>query len=242
MDKETIIKEIQRTAKENGGIPLGSQRFANETGIKKSDWYGKYWATWGGAVKEAGFEPNVFVTAVDIELLIRKFIEFIREIGRFPTDGELRLKTFNDKTFPAHSTIHARMGKKKFEKARIIVEYCEKHEEFSDVINICLPLCSIRNRSENGEIEKQVDDFGFVYLMKSGKHYKIGRSSSAERREYELKIIFPEKIELVHKIRTDDPVGIEAYWHKRFEDKRKSGEWFALTWQDIKAFKRRKFM
>lgn len=242
MDKEAIIKEIQRTAKENGGIPLGSQRFANETGIKKSDWYGKYWATWGDAVKEAGFEPNVFVTAVNIELLIRKFIEFIRDIGRFPTHGELRLKTFNDKTFPAHSTFDARMGKKKYEKAKIIVEYCEKHKEFSDVINICQPLCSIRNKSENGELEEQVDDFGFVYLMKSGRHYKIGRSNSADRREYELKILLPEKVKLLHKIRTDDPVGIEAYWHKRFEDKRKSGEWFELTGPDVKAFKRRKFM
>ena len=187
MDKEAIIKEIQRTAKENGGTPLGSQRFANETGIKKSDWYGKYWSTWGDAVKEAGYEPNVFVTASDIELLIRKLIELIREIGRFPTHGELRLKTFKAKTFPAHSTFDARMGKKKHEKAKKIVEYCNKHEGLEDVIDICLPLCSSENRSKDSEIENKVDDFGFVYLMKSGKHYKIGRSNSADRREYELK-------------------------------------------------------
>ena len=43
LTKQDIIIAIQKTAKENGGTPLGMARFEQETGIKVYNWK-KYWA------------------------------------------------------------------------------------------------------------------------------------------------------------------------------------------------------
>jgi hypothetical protein len=121
-----------------------------------------------------------------------------------------------------------------------ILSFCEEHSDYEDVAALCLPVTSKQISTSNHASDQTA--IGFVYLMKSGKYYKLGRSSAAGRREYELSIQMPERLSTVHTIRTDDPVGIEGYWHRRFEAKRRNGEWFDLSSADLKAFKRRKFM
>jgi hypothetical protein len=239
MNKEHILQEIKRTAKENSGMPLGRLRFFRETGIKESDWKGKFWARWNDAVTEAGLEPNQKTSSYDEGLLIEKFISLMRELGRFPVVAEIRMKVRSDPSFPNDKTF-GRFGSKPQFAAKIL-DYCQSRSDYQDVAGLCAAIAS-RPGANDESVDNSPSATGFVYLMKSGKFYKLGRSNAAGRREYELGIQLPEKLKTVHVIRTDDPAGIEAYWHKRFEEKRKNGEWFDLSTADVIAFKRRKFM
>jgi hypothetical protein len=91
------------------------------------------------------------------------------------------------------------------------VEYCENRNGYNDLVALCRPIAE-KARDETAHVEAEPEDVvGFVYLMKSGRHYKIGRSNSTGRREYELALQMPEKLSTVHVIRTDGPAGIEDY-------------------------------
>ena len=239
MTKDFIISEIKRTAGQNG-VALGRYQFAKVTGIKTADWYGKYWSRWGDAIREAGYAPNAFQLPYHEHHLVEQLALLVRELGRFPVHAEIRMKGRRDKSFPSHS-VYARLGSKG-DRARKVLDYCAATPGFEDVAAICRPFADARPTPEQ-EADKDAEvPFGHVYLARMGKHYKIGRTGSLGRREYELAIQLPEKLTLVHAITTDDPIGIEPYWHNRFADKRGNGEWFDLSAQDVKAFRRRKFM
>jgi hypothetical protein len=240
MNKEHILQEIKRTAKANEGVPLGRLRFFRESGIKESDWKGKYWARWNDAVSEAGFEPNQKTSSYDEVLLIEKFISLMRELGRFPVVAEIRLKVRSDASFPNDKTF-GRFGSKP-EFAEKILDYCRTRSGYEDVAALLCTAIADCTKTNSAEVDGSETVIGYVYLMRSGKFYKLGRSNAAGRREYELGIQLPERLKTVHVIRTDDPAGIEAYWHRRFEEKRKNGEWFDLDAADVRAFKRRKVM
>jgi hypothetical protein len=245
MNKQHILNEIKRTAEENGGLPLGLDRFSQETGIKYDDWFGKYWARWSDAVKEAGFSPNKFVTEGYGEpLLIQKYAALIRELGRVPVRGEIGLKCRTDKSFPSETAFRRCLGSKANLLAKLR-EYCSEDDSLADVLALLPPLEAPEAEEDKPVFsnERCSETGGFVYLMKAGRYYKIGRTNSLGRREYELAIQLPEKARKVHLIKAiDDASGIEAYWHKRFEAKRTNGEWFELDAADVQAFKRRRLM
>ena len=112
-----------------------------------------------------------------------------------------------------------------------------KKKGYDDVVEICQSIIeNLEDEEETGEDAGIV--VGEVYLFKSGRYYKIGKTDDTVRRGQELRIQLPEKLNLIHSIKTDDPSGIETYWHKRFEAKRMQGEWFDLNSSDIKTFKR----
>lgn len=239
MNKQQILDEIKRLAEESEGKVPGSELFRSETGIKDYHW-NRFWANWSEALKEAGFSPNKFNTALDENLLIEQFIVLIRELRHFPSLREYRFKARNDKKYPS-SKIFDRFGDKAKFLARVR-QFCVEQSGFDDVLAIC-DNTKVPNRKKAGiddDTSGKLDIQGVVYLIKSGRYYKIGSTKAIGRREYELGLKLAEKPKTIHVIETDDPKGIEDYWHKRFKRKHIRGEFFELSSIDIKAFKSRR--
>lgn len=232
--RDQILKEISRIAATNAGVPPGRERFERETGIGKASWLGVYWARWGDALVEAGFSPNAKQTRLDNGFVLRKVAEACRHYGRLPKHAEFRLYKRLDPKFPSHDFVQKHFGGTE-KMVQHLAEWIKTDATFSDLAPMlpCPPATPETTSARPSE--------GHVYLLKSGAFYKIGRSDELERRVKEIKVALPDAATLVHTIRTDDPPGIEAYWHRRFADRRANGEWFKLSSADVAAFKRRKF-
>jgi Meiotically Up-regulated Gene 113 (MUG113) protein len=193
---------------------------------------------WSEALREAGFAPNKLTQAYPKGYLLEAYAKYARELGRLPTGNDLRVKARAGTGFPDENTFR-RLGTKP-ELVRELQTYCQTTGGYGDVALLCEQYVP----SKLGPKLKPVSpgELGYVYMIRSSRFYKIGRANAMGRREYELGIQFPEQSRTVHVIQTDDPVGIEAYWHQRFAGKRQNGGWFKLDQSDVSAFKRRKFM
>lgn len=240
MEKQHILSEIRRTAEANAGLPLGQNGFQTETGIKIADWRDKHWVRWGDALVEAGYAPNQWKAGFEQEMLVSKLVGFIRELGHYPVKGEIAMKSKADAGFPSYGPYGKRGGIAAF--LPLALEYCRKHSGFEDVVRICEPLAKAVRPAPAANSKDDVATHGFVYLIRSGKRYKLGATNDLATRSKAIGVQMPDPTKTEHVIRTDDPFGIEAYWHKRFAEKRMNGEWFELTREDVAAFKRRKTM
>jgi len=236
--KDFIIREIRRLAAENGGVPPGRGAFERETGIKQSEWYPQLWLRWSEAQAEAGYAPTQLKARIQDEVVIEKYIALMLELklDRPLVIGEIRRKAQTDKSFPAHTVFNRFGGKKKLIQA--VAAYCQNKPAYDDISAICAASEALTRRSDTSDTTQPKVVVGFVYLMKSDRHYKIGRTSSVARRGGELTIKIPVPPKTIHSIETDDPVGVEAYWHKRFANKRGEGEWFELAPEDVTTFRR----
>lgn len=193
-------------------------------------------------MKEVGFQPNQLNTARTDEDLLNNLAGLVRELGRFSVVSEIRLKARMDPGFPSHNTFRRFGGTRAL--AAKLQRFCTDRGE-THLAELCLAAAKPDDEagtSEQGSAEADVAQPGYVYLMRAGRFYKIGRTNAVGRRERELTIQLPEAAKVLHSIKTDDPTGIEDYWHRRFRDRGKNGQWFELSAQDLAAFRRRKFM
>jgi len=229
-----ILDEINRLASLSDGQPPGQKLFTRETGIKPGQWLGKFWARWGDALEEAGFSPNQWNSKLESNAVLAAIINACRHYGHLPTKSEFQLFRSIDPALPTPAAIQRHFGARS-ELIATLAKRAAEDASFADIAAM-LPSASPPIAQRSTKVRE-----GFVYLIRSGGFCKIGRSDDLERRVKQITVALPDKAELLHSIRTDDPVGIEAYWHRRFADRRANGEWFKLSSQDVAAFRKRKF-
>jgi hypothetical protein len=233
--REKLISAYKRLVEQREGDPVGERIFMRQTGYSHHYWNGQYWRSWSAFQSDAGYAPNVATEKTPDDVILQRFAELALELNWLPTEADLMIKRKEDPSFPSKST-YRRWGGRDALLAKV-AEYCESHERFA-------PVLELYRRGISGSLEQRIEDNkvkGFVYLIRSGKSYKLGRSNAIGRCLRELAIQLPQKPDTVHVIETDDPEGIEQYWHRRFAEKRQEGEWFALTPDDVRAFRRRNY-
>lgn len=231
--KEDILSEIKRLANITG-TPPGNLTFAKQTGIKEHRWSGVFWAKWSDALRDAGFESNSLQGPFVTEDVLSQLVNACRHYKHVPSAPEMRLFHKTNPLFPSHNTINNH-----FPNRKDLVDGLARHVAGRAELQDIAAMLPTQSEVICGPAEELAE--GFVYLLKSGTHYKIGRSDQIERRIKQITISLPESVDLVHAIKTDDPPGIEAYWHRRFASLRANGEWFKLGPAEVKAFSKRKY-
>lgn len=78
---------------------------------------------------------------------------------------------------------------------------------------------------------------GFVYLASGDGYYKIGLSKNPVHRIETIGSKLPFELEILCSINTNDTRRLESELHRKFDDKRLSGEWFRLDHFDVEEIK-----
>lgn len=232
--EERILAAYRRATAENGGKPIGASQFSKE--VPERSWRGKYFARFSDLVCKAGFAPNQKRERLDDSELLEPVAKLACELGRVPTEDERKIARRQDKGFPSNTTLRDHFRGQQGLSAALLA-FCAGRTDFNDLFDI---LSASRETEAATDPDRLRD--GFVYLMRRGKYYKIGFAANVKGRESQLNRPVPDSVPhaTIHAFKTDDPRGIEAYWHQRFAEKRREGEYFELTLKDVAAFKRRK--
>jgi hypothetical protein len=67
---------------------------------------------------------------------------------------------------------------------------------------------------------------GWVYLLRTGWHYKIGKTKNVRQRVADLQTASPYLIELVCAVYTENMDRQEQWFHRTYAEYRTNGEWF----------------
>ena len=239
MTKDLVAQRIQALAKERGGH-VSLDAFLAETGIKDKWLRTQPWFEgWNNLLLELGLATKVFgVPRAQPETVARAVAALIAREGKWPTEDELARERRRDAQFPSLKVI--RPLRKSGALAALIVQAAASDATLAPAAAVASAKVPVESTPEFSPANERVR--GYVYLLRSGRRYKIGKSNDPSRRWREVRLELPDETHQVHTIPTDDPSGIETYWHRRFAAKRvRNTEFFELDATDVQAFKRRSY-
>lgn len=82
------------------------------------------------------------------------------------------------------------------------------------------------------------DHIGYVYVIKSGPNYKIGRTKNLLRRQRQFQTGNAENIEFLYYRQYNDCIAVEKKLHSIFSSYRVHGEWFVFDNQSLELLKK----
>jgi hypothetical protein len=241
MTADKIIQAIQKAARENGGRPPGQRVLFRQLGLAQSDMWNAGFARYSDALSAAGFSAGTLNQALDRSTMLDALAQLTRRLGRFPTKGDVKVERRTNRAFPSYEAYFRLSGRSYPQLKRALFEFCSNNSKYPKVRDLLEAEVGEELNDGGGTSARSARVTGYVYLAKHGPDFKIGRSNDVARRRKELALILPDELKHVHIIETDDPEGIELYWHRRFASRRGRGEWFRLTAEDVVAFKRRRY-
>jgi hypothetical protein len=196
---------------------------------------GELWRSWSDVLADAGFAANTWTKALPEEAIFAAVSQLALRMGKFPNSTDLQFERANNSAFPDQKTISR--NRTMAELAVGVRAYADA-QSYAVVVGLCDEYLAAIPAKEAAVPTPNVAPVGHVYMIQYGKDYKIGRTGSVNRRSREVQIELPDATTLIHTILTDDPVGVEAYWHRRFQEYRGNGEWFRLPVSAVAAFKK----
>jgi hypothetical protein len=229
---EQIIVRLKEAVDRNGGQPPSSRSFLKEAGLNQRDLIRAGWPTYGALLKSQGFQPAVMKRGFTDDEVFRPLAELTVRLGHFPTQSEREVERHRNPAFPSSEAYLRRGRRAMLEHA--LRAWCEATHDFSELVP------KLKQAAGAAQIPGPIVK-GYVYMLRdgnSGKRVKIGKESVEGARQAAAATWLGNP-RAIHRIATDDPDGIEEYWHERFKKAGKHvvRELFDLLPSDIAAFK-----
>src|SRR5262249_33071089 len=146
------------------------------------------WRTWSDAIAEARFEPNERQTVLDDEALLGIVCQIAKRLERFPSTNDLDYELRRHPDAPNVKTIMSRW--KMSALAAALRVYAERNGA-PEVAQYAQDYAPPR-RAREGDVMGPMSAVGYVYMQRHGQDYKIGFTTSLNKRGRQIQIELPQ--------------------------------------------------